>query len=133
MSRYNEVYASWKRDPIGFWAGAAEEIDWIKPAVKIFDARQGQYGRWFAGALCNTAFNCLDRHVISGKRPNQLALIYDSPMVGTKRTYTYAELTDDVAAFAAVLRSRPLALADDLVQSNRPQAVCEGPRGLCLK
>ena len=98
MSRYHEVYQSWKRDPIGFWAAAAEEIDWIRPATKIFDARQGQYGRWFAGAQCNTAVNCLDRHVITGRRPNQLALIYDSPMTGTKRTYTYAELTDDVAA-----------------------------------
>ncbi|MEJ2226694.1 MAG: propionyl-CoA synthetase [Alphaproteobacteria bacterium] len=115
VSRYHEVYESWKRDPIGFWAAAAEEIDWIKPATKIFDAKQGQYGRWFAGALCNTAFNCLDRHVISGKRPNQPALIYDSPMTGTKRTYTYAELTDDVAAFAAVLRDKGVKKGDRVV------------------
>lgn len=115
VSRYQEVYANWKRDPVGFWAAAAEEIDWIKPATKIFDARQGQYGRWFAGAQCNTAFNCLDRHVITGKRPNQLALIYDSPMTGTKRTYTYAQLTDDVAAFAAVLRDKGVTKGDRVI------------------
>ncbi len=115
MSGYHEVYQSWKRDPVGFWAAAAEEIDWIKPATKIFDARQGQYGRWFAGAQCNTAVNCLDRHVITGRRPNQLALIYDSPMTGTKRTYTYAELTDDVAAFAAVLRDKGVKKGDRVI------------------
>ena len=37
-SRYHEVYEGWKRDPEGFWAKAAEDIDWVKPAEKIFDA-----------------------------------------------------------------------------------------------
>lgn len=115
MSRYFEVYESWKRDPIGFWAAAAEEIDWIKPADKIFDPRQGQYGRWFAGALCNTAYNCLDRHVVTGKRPDQPALIYDSPMTGTQRVYTYAQLTDDVATFAAVLRDKGVKKGDRVI------------------
>jgi hypothetical protein len=40
MSRYFEVYQSWKRDPVGFWAAAAEDIDWVKPAERIFDPNQ---------------------------------------------------------------------------------------------
>ena len=31
-SRYHEVYARWQRDPQGFWAEAAQAIDWIEPA-----------------------------------------------------------------------------------------------------
>jgi propionyl-CoA synthetase len=31
-SRYHEVYARWQRDPEGFWAEAAKQIDWIEPA-----------------------------------------------------------------------------------------------------
>ena len=31
-SRYDEVYASSMADPEGFWAEAARESDWIKPA-----------------------------------------------------------------------------------------------------
>ena len=66
-SRYHEVYASWKRDPEAFWAEAAREIDWYKPWDKVFDPYAGQYGRWFVGAECNTAYNCLDRHVERGR------------------------------------------------------------------
>jgi propionyl-CoA synthetase len=53
-SRYAEVYARAMRDPEGFWAEAAREIDWIEPAKKVFDPSQGLYGRWFAGARVNT-------------------------------------------------------------------------------
>ena len=66
-SRYHEVYAAWKRDPEAFWAEAAREIDWYKPWDKVFDPYAGQYGRWFVGAECNTAYNCLDRHVERGR------------------------------------------------------------------
>ena len=125
MSRYFEVYESWKRDPEAFWAEAAAEIDWVQPPDKIFDPSQGQYGRWFDGRLCNTAFNCLDRHVITGKRPNQPALIYDSPMTGEKRSFTYAELLDDVSAFAAVLRDKGVRKGDRVIiyMPMIPQAV----------
>jgi propionyl-CoA synthetase len=101
-SRYHEVYAAWKRDPVGFWAEAAHEIDWYKTWDRAFDPYAGQYGRWFVGAECNTAYNCLDRHVERG-RATQDALIYDSPVTESTRVYSYAELRDEVATLAAVL------------------------------
>ena len=115
MSRYSETYEGWKRDPIAFWRDAASEIDWVKPPEKVFDGGQGQYGQWFTGGLCNTSFNCLDRHVFGGGRADQLALIYDSPMAGQKRTFTYAELLDDVSAFAAVLRDKGVRKGDRVI------------------
>jgi len=66
-SKYAEVYQDWKKDPEGFWAEAAKEIDWFTPATKIFDANEGVYGRWFTGATCNTCYNCVDRHVENGR------------------------------------------------------------------
>src|SRR5688572_12460836 len=66
-SRYHEIYARWQRDPSGFWAEAARGIDWYEPAKTIFDPGAGVYGRWFAGASCNTCFNALDRHVAGGR------------------------------------------------------------------
>ena len=60
MSRYHEVYAASRRDPEAFWAEAAREIDWIEPWDKVFDPSAGVYGRWFTGAVCNPAYNCLD-------------------------------------------------------------------------
>ena len=102
MSRYAETYANWKADPEAFWAKAATQLSWYKFWDRPFDAYAGAYGRWFPGAECNTAYNCLDRQVEQG-RGQQAALIYDSPVTQTKRTYTYAELTTEVAAFAGVL------------------------------
>ena len=101
-SKYHEVYGAWQKDPEGFWAEAAADISWYKLWDKVIDPYTGQYGRWFAGAECNTAYNCLDRHVEAG-RGDQAALIYDSPVTDTVRTYSYSELTDEVATLAAVL------------------------------
>ncbi len=102
MSRYAQVYADWQKDPEGFWADAAKDISWYKLWDKVIDPYAGHYGRWFAGAECNTAYNCLDRHVEAG-RGNQTALIYDSPVTNSQKTFTYSELTDEVATLAAVL------------------------------
>ena len=68
MSRYHEVYKSWQRDPESFWADAASDIHWHKPFDKVFDDKAGLYGRWFVGGECNTAYNCLDRHVADVSR-----------------------------------------------------------------
>ncbi|MGI9424997.1 MAG: propionyl-CoA synthetase [Hyphomicrobiaceae bacterium] len=103
MTRYHEEYASWKSDPEAFWARAAQEITWYKLWDKVFDPYMDEYGRWFPGAECNTAYNCLDRHVEAG-RGDQPALIYDSPVTDTKSTLTYRELTDKVATLAGVLK-----------------------------
>ena len=59
--------AAGKRDPEGFWAEAAADIDWFQPWDKVFDASAGVYGRWFAGAACNTCHNAVDRHVDGGR------------------------------------------------------------------
>ena len=67
-SRYHEIYARWQRDPLGFWAEAAGEIDWFEKPKTVFDPGAGVYGRWFVGGVCNTCFNALDRHVDAGGR-----------------------------------------------------------------
>jgi propionyl-CoA synthetase len=113
-SRYREVYSRWKADPQGFWAEAAREIDWFKPADKVFDPEAGVYGRWFSGAECNTCHNLLDRHVAAG-RGQQAAIVYDSPVTGSKRTISYAELKDEVAALAAVLQDLGVAKGDRVI------------------
>ncbi len=113
-SRYHEVYARWLRDPQGFWGEAAADIDWIEPAKAVFDAKGGVYGRWFPGAVCNTCYNALDRHVLRG-RGSQPALIYDSPVTNTKRTFTYAELLAEVKTLAAVLKDFGVGKGDRVI------------------
>jgi propionyl-CoA synthetase len=113
-SRYHEVYARSLADPEGFWAEAAREIDWIEPAKKIFDATLGSYGRWFTGAVVNTCYNALDRHVERG-RADQLALIHDSPLTNTITKFTYAELLKEVQTLAAIMTDFGVAKGDRVI------------------
>src|SRR5881628_1394751 len=114
-SRYDEVHAHSLRDPEAFWAEAAREIDWIAPAQKIFDPDMGLYGRWFAGAVVNTCYNALDRHVAAG-RADQLALIHDSPLAGNVVTsFTYAELLREVQTLAAVMQDLGIVKGDRVI------------------
>ncbi|MGQ3030370.1 MAG: AMP-binding protein, partial [Ferrovibrionaceae bacterium] len=104
MSRYDEVYARSLDEPEAFWAEAAEGISWTRRWDKVFDGGQGPYGRWFVGAETNACWNALDRHV-DGGRADQVALIYDSPVTGRIRRFTYRELRDLVARFAGALKA----------------------------
>jgi propionyl-CoA synthetase len=113
-ARYSEIYQRSLRDPEGFWAEAAKEIDWYEPAKKVFDPAMGLYGRWFAGGVVNTCYNALDRHVLGG-RANQTALIHDSPVTDTITKFTYAELLDEVKTFAAVMQDFGVAKGDRVV------------------
>jgi propionyl-CoA synthetase len=114
MSRYREVYGAWKTDPEGFWAAAASAIDWDRPWDRVFDADAGVYGQWFTGATCNTAWNCLDRHVAAGHGA-RTALIYDSPLTGTKARYSFAELTAKVEALAGALLDAGVTRGDRVI------------------
>ena len=113
-SRYHEVYARWQRDPQGFWGEAAQAIDWIEPPKQVFDPKAGVYGRWFAGGVCNTCWNAVDRHVMSG-RGEQAALIYDSPLAGQKRTISYHRLLTETQVLAAMLRNLGVEKGDRVV------------------
>ncbi|MBX3571703.1 MAG: propionyl-CoA synthetase [Mesorhizobium sp.] len=113
-STYREVYASWERDPEGFWAEAAKAIDWVTPPKRIFDAKAGVYGRWFPDAVGNMCHNAVDRHVASG-RADQLALIHDSAITGTKASFTYAQVLTEVSALAGVLKDKGVGKGDRVI------------------
>ena len=114
MTSYTEVFEGWKRDPEGFWAGAAEAIDWVEPWDKVFDADAGTYGRWFTGATCNTCYNAVDRHVANG-RGRQPAILYDSPITGKKQSLTYSDLLREVQALAAVMLDNGVKKGDRVI------------------
>ncbi len=104
MSLYDQTYARAMADPEGFWGEAASHIDWIKPWDKVLDDSNAPFYRWFTGGEVNTCYNCLDRHVAAG-RGDQNALIHDSPITGTVRSFTYSELLDRVSKTAGGLRA----------------------------
>lgn len=113
-SGYQEVYARWHAEPEAFWREASGEVAWIKPPQTIFEPASGVYGTWFPDATCNTCFNALDRHVEAG-RGDQVALIYDSPLTGQVRRFTYTEMQEEVAVLGAVLEDLGIGAGDRVV------------------
>jgi propionyl-CoA synthetase len=111
QSRYAEVYADWQRDPHAFWARAAEGIAWDRKWDRVFDPSLGPYGQWFAGGELNTCFNAVDRHVLAG-RGEQAAIIFESPVTGSSRVISYAELLDEVERAAGALCDRGIESGD---------------------
>jgi len=90
------------KDPASFWGEAAEAVYWYKRWEKVLDDSRQPFYRWFVGGKVNTCYNALDLHVEEG-RGNQPALIYDSPVTNSIKTFTYRELRDKVAGFAGAL------------------------------
>src|SRR5688572_19498032 len=90
-----------RRDPEAFWDRAARELPWLKTWDRVFEWTFPTF-RWFIGGQTNIAWNALDRHVQDG-RGGHPALIYFNER-GERRTFTYAELLDEVKGVAAALR-----------------------------
>ncbi|MGE0783063.1 propionyl-CoA synthetase [Mycolicibacterium sp.] len=126
MPGYRTHFEASISDPAAFWADAAKAVTWTKPPERILDESRAPFYRWFPDAELNTCANALDRHVYGGQersdsgisyggRAEQPALIYDSAVTDTKRTYTYAELLDQVARFAGALRGLGVDKGDRVV------------------
>ena len=113
-SVYDETYARSLAQPEEFWAAAAEDIYWHRRWDRVFDPARPPYYRWFTGATLNTCENALDIHVDRG-RAKQRALVYDSPVTGTVRVFTYGELRDAVARLAGALRRQGIERGDRVI------------------
>lgn len=111
---FDAISAAAAADPKSFWAEAAKDVAWMKPYEEILKEDNAPFYQWFVGGELNTAYNALDRHIEEG-RGEQAALIYDSPITGAKKTYTYNELTAEVAAFAGVLKANGVGYGDRVI------------------
>ncbi|UMY18315.1 propionyl-CoA synthetase [Methylobacterium organophilum] len=122
---YRSVQAAALADPESFWLKAAEALDWDERPTRAYAsegleagseaaARGAEAGRWFPRSRLNACTNAVDRHVANG-RGDQAAILYDSPVTGSKRRITYAELQDEVGRLAAVLEDLGVEKGDRVV------------------
>ena len=99
------------QDPDSFWAAAAQDCHWYKKWDKVLDDTNKPFYRWFTGGELNSCHNALDYHIENG-RGDQDALIYDSPVTQTIKTYTYNQMRDEVARFAGALAAQGVVKGD---------------------
>jgi propionyl-CoA synthetase len=111
MTGYAGTYRRSIEQPEDFWAEAAEAIDWDRRWDRVLDANRPPFVRWFPGARLNTCWNAVDRHVAAGNG-DRVALIWNSPVTGQVRQFTYRELRDEVACLAGVLTSLKVVKGD---------------------
>jgi len=113
-TKIGAVYDRSLKAPERFWAEAAEDLHWHRKWDKVLDDSNKPLYRWFAGGEFNTCYNALDRHVESG-RAGQAAIIYDSPVTQTIKSWTYAQLRDWVAQFAGALAAQGIGKGDRVI------------------
>ncbi len=105
MGALHPKVAAWKReateDPEGFWGRAAEALPWFRKWERVLDWEPPTF-RWYRGGLSNLAYNCVDHHVKTGTG-SRTALITENER-GEQRTFTYAQLHDEVKRVGAALR-----------------------------
>uniref|UniRef100_A0A3Q4GUM4 Acyl-CoA synthetase short-chain family member 3, mitochondrial n=1 Tax=Neolamprologus brichardi TaxID=32507 RepID=A0A3Q4GUM4_NEOBR len=99
---YSRVFAAARDNPEKFWADVGRDIKWFEPWSKTLHVEDPVFPNWFVGGKLNMCYNAVDRHVESG-RGEQPAIIYDSPVTGTKQIITFRELQDQVSRLAGVL------------------------------
>ena len=106
---YETEYKKSIADPEAFWNHEAKELEWFAPWNKVLDWNY-PWAKWFVGAQCNIAYNCLDRHVKTWRK-NKVALIW----VGEndqERVFTYGELARQVNRCANALKKLGLQKGD---------------------
>jgi propionyl-CoA synthetase len=114
MADYRSEHERSITDPEGYWAEQARLVDWVRRPTRVLDAERPPFYRWYPDGTLNTCYNALDRHVVAG-HADRTALIYDSPVTDTVRRYSYAQLLEQVAAFAGVLRGFGVEKGDRVV------------------
>tara|TARA_R110002049_G_scaffold118032_3_gene271909 strand:+ start:7253 stop:9196 length:1944 start_codon:yes stop_codon:yes gene_type:complete len=104
--RYQQLYRQSIEDNEGFWAEAAERLDWIKAFTSVKDVsfdKDDLHIRWFDDGTLNACYNCVDRHLEN--KADDVAIIWegDDPTVDLK--ITYRELHERVCRFANALKA----------------------------
>ncbi len=113
IREYERAYQHSMDDLEGYWGQRAEElVNWFSKWNSVLEADLHKpQVRWFDGATLNVSYNCLDRHLDSG-RGDKCALIWQGEAEEEVRTFTYDQLHEAVCRCANVLRKKGVTKGD---------------------
>lgn len=97
-----------------FWKKQAQKIDWFKFPEQILSEGENDYQQWFSDGKLNMCYLCIDKHIEEGFE-EQTAIIYDSPVTGQKKTYTFSQAKEEISKLAGGLASLGLKKGDTAV------------------
>ena len=111
---YKDIYQKSIQNREEFWKNISKNIFWYKKPTKILNSTNPPFYKWFEDGVTNNCYNALDLHIDEG-RGDKIAIIYDSPITGTKKTISYNELRDKVALFAGALKNQGINKGDRVI------------------
>ena len=117
-TRYADIYRGSLTDPAAFWDEVAENSHWFKRWDRVLDDSNPPFYKWFAGGETNICFNAVDRHVDGigvAARPDQTAIIHDSPVTDSITKISYRDLRDRVARCAGALKQHGVGYGDRVI------------------
>lgn len=102
---FEELYRMSIENPDEFWSSmASSELHWQSPWDKVMESCEDESGlRWFVNGNLNASYNCIDRHVLNGKRV-QAAIIWQGESREEVRILTYGQLLYEVGRAANTLK-----------------------------
>ncbi len=100
--------------PALFWSEKAKDLEWFDFPQKILSQDSEGINHWFSDGKMNTCHMAVDYHVNNG-RGEQTAIIYDSPVTDTKKSYTYSELRKEVAKCAGMIKAQGVEKGDRVI------------------
>ena len=109
-----------RRDPAGYWAGIARELEWYSTWDRTVEGGFPQF-RYFVGGRSNVSLNCVDRH--ARRTPDKVAFHWERED-GAREAWTYAQLLEAVSRFASVLKGLGVQKGDrvGVYMANIPEA-----------
>ena len=113
------VQAHSLNDPESFWSHQASQLRWhkkpsraLKRYTKTLPSGTSHASfSWFPDGEISASYNCIDRHVEAGSG-DTTAIIWDSPVTGSKQKFSYGQLLQEVETLAGVLREEGVKKGD---------------------
>jgi len=108
-AEYDLLWRRAKDDPEGFWGEQAESLHWFQRWDRVLVWKE-PHAQWFAGGKTNASYNCLDRHLLAGRK-NKAAIVWEGEP-GDSRVLRYQDLHREVCKFANVLKGLGIKAGD---------------------
>ena len=111
---YQDIYDSSINNKEEFWENAAKDIFWYKKPTKILNSSNPPFYKWYEDGITNTCYNAIDIHIDNGKG-DKIAIIYDSPITGVKKKFTYNQLKEKVSLLSGALKNQGVTKGDRVI------------------